>query len=106
MSCFDQHTPCILISVPTRHSSDLSVKLLFILFGGFAISRLLSTLLTILRGRMMTTVGARLGQDLRSMVFSRLQADRKSTRLNSSHVDFSYDVIFLTKLNIHITSIL
>lgn len=51
-----------------------SVKLLFILIGGFALSRLLSTLLTILRGRMMTTVGARLGQDLRSMVFSRLQA--------------------------------
>ncbi len=50
-----------------------NVTLLLILIGGMALSRLLVTVFTILRGRIMTTVGARLGQDLRAMVFSRLQ---------------------------------
>ena len=39
-----------------------------------ALSRLLVTAFTIVRGRIMVAVGARLGQDLRSMTFGRLQA--------------------------------
>ena len=42
--------------------------------GGMALSRLLVTAFTIVRGRIMVAVGARLGQDLRSMTFGRLQA--------------------------------
>lgn len=50
-----------------------SVKLLFILVGVMALARLLVTIFTILRGRIMVQVGARLGQDLRTMVFTRIQ---------------------------------
>lgn len=51
-----------------------SVKLLLALVGVMAAARLLAAVFTILRGRIMTAVGARLGQDLRAMVFSRIQA--------------------------------
>ncbi|HHY10064.1 MAG TPA: ATP-binding cassette domain-containing protein [Firmicutes bacterium] len=54
--------------------AEPNLALLLILVGGMAITRLLIALFTILRGRIMVTVGARLGQDLRLLVFSRIQA--------------------------------
>ena len=47
--------------------------LLLVLVGGMALVRLLITVLSVLRGRIMVTVGARLGQDLRATVFERIQ---------------------------------
>lgn len=49
------------------------VRLLFVVVGGMAAARLLVTLLSILRGRIMVSMGARLGHDLRQMVYERIQ---------------------------------
>lgn len=48
-------------------------RLLLIVVGSMAAARLLVTLLHILRGRIMVTMGARLSQDLRQMVYERIQ---------------------------------
>lgn len=55
-------------------ASEANMGMLLILVGGMALARLLVTVFSILRGRMMVTVGARLGQDLRSSVFQRIQS--------------------------------
>lgn len=55
-------------------ATEPQALLLLVLVGGMAFVRLLITVLSILRGRIMVTVGARLGQDLRATVFERIQA--------------------------------
>src|SRR5437870_8508868 len=53
-----------------------------------------------LRGRALGTLSS--GEAQRVAIASVLTADRKSTRLNSSHVAISYAVFCLKKKNIHI----
>ncbi|NLJ73910.1 MAG: ATP-binding cassette domain-containing protein [Firmicutes bacterium] len=55
-------------------ASEPSARLLLILVGGMALARTLVTLLSIVRGRLMVTMGAKLGQELREMVYVRIQA--------------------------------
>ncbi|NLL43322.1 MAG: ATP-binding cassette domain-containing protein [Firmicutes bacterium] len=62
-------------------SSEADLRLLIILVAGLALARLLVTVFSILRGRIMVTVGARLGQNLRAEVFTSIQ------RLSLSFLD-------------------
>src|SRR5690242_21466162 len=52
-------------------------------------------------GRMLATLARDLG-DRAVRTFHRVEADRKSTRLNSSHMSSSYAVSSLKKKNFHV----
>src|SRR5699024_12138131 len=109
-SAFRQHCLCLLscgahrrylYSFPTRRSSDLHGSVL--VFGqpnedlvlGQADAVLLAQLLVQLRAQQLGTAEVAAA---RSLVHGR--QDRKSTRLNSSHVSISYAVFCLKKKKI------
>jgi ATP-binding cassette subfamily B protein len=55
-------------------ASDANLTMLVVLVAGMALVRLLVTVFSILRGRIMVVVGAHLGRDLRGAVFTRIQS--------------------------------
>src|SRR5690349_23100028 len=85
LSFFFQYclTYIYLYSFPTRRSSDLAVEVIDAVDDGFAFGRE--------RGDHQRHRGAQIGRHHRRAL------DRKSTRLNSSHVEISYAVFCLKK---------
>src|SRR5699024_12382126 len=93
-------------SFPTRRSSDLAWGRGFLPLGMYGGKRLLSNPFDHTHSPFPVTLSLRFGSPgrfhlrLRRRRFHRLlPADRKSTRLNSSHVSISYAVFCLKKKN-------
>src|SRR5699024_12305749 len=89
-------------SFPTRRSSDLFPAVYA--FHSNAVYKLQSCFKSVntcyIKGSRFKSVGHKLGQGLKIGYASRV--DRKSTRLNSSHVSISYAVFCLKKKKIYI----
>src|SRR5699024_11852619 len=105
LSSFDRLRDVLALhSVPTRRSSDLKLRGWHVLFPSFTPA---SEILTELRRRIaergievMTRTEARgFSREGVQLPDGRMLADRKSTRLNSSHVSKSYAVFCLKKKN-------
>src|SRR5207253_10282035 len=93
-------------SFPTRRSSDLVLSLIgifagaIVLFGMFSSKRLNGWIALFLASTVLTSVtGFFFPRDhlLPSHIVGIISLDRKSTRLNSSHVAISYAVFCLKK---------
>src|SRR5699024_12703071 len=85
--------PPYLHSFPTRRSSDLAMFRMFTLLFYHEPS-ITHTLIGIMAG--ITLIGGSIGAIARTDV-RQIVSDRKSTRLNSSHVSISYAVFCLKK---------
>src|SRR5690606_41476803 len=96
--CFDVvRYPLCLLSVPTRRSSDLHGELAGD-DGGTAAVAILEDFEEIVAGLVIERLKAPVIKDQEvNAAQGPLQPDRKSTRLNSSHVKISYAVFCLKK---------
>src|SRR5690606_40803178 len=95
--------PSILLSFPTRRSSDLDEKALSFLLLAWTIrsynlqSRAAGALTDTVTPPSAAFYRGRTHRCFPGMIFLRLKLDRKSTRLNSSHVKISYAVVCVKK---------
>src|SRR5205807_8237014 len=95
--------PRALHSFPTRRSSDLTAKLVIVegvlrvRLGVEKIARVERVIAEILEPAAVKLVGATLGDDVDDRTGVAPVLDRKSTRLNSSHLVISYAVFCLKK---------
>src|SRR5439155_20839029 len=88
--------PPHLPSFPTRRSSDLSTTVVFVRAPSSGITWLGAKQLA-RSSSSRSALGARGGSTYRRLIPSIWSSDRKSTRLNSSHVAISYAVFCLKK---------
>src|SRR5699024_11919024 len=82
-------------------SKDIGTHLLFLFFSSLHYSQSLSGSKSAFPGTKTGTKGQLPRQSFRTCSFAFLLRDRKSTRLNSSHVSTSYAVFCLKKKNKH-----